>query len=566
MRRVVSLVSALVLSVGCSGGSPGTSGSPEDGEGGSSGGGQSGDTPSVTPASDCPVDDELLPARAVRLTATQYERSLKAAFGVTELGTELPEDAFHNDGIISFNTYSEVLTVTAGNLSSYREVAKSLAPKLVAKAKESHGCVFAKGDNACIDDFVKDFGERAYRRPLTSTELTKYRELFASSTMSWTADVGASQVIKAMLLSPWHLYRTEFGEKADNGRVQLTQSEIANEISFLITDGPADAELQKAAAVGDLHKADVRKAHVERLLNTAEGKGKTLELFSQLYGVNDVLTIGKSAAVFPDFTVKIREDMRNESKALIEASLSDESKGLVALFSATESKMSGRLARYYGLTSTAKDDEISTMKLPASRKGLLGLGAFAAVSSASDHTSTSKRGLYVFTRLLCSTVPTPPEGAASKANGKIFAPNMDYTQREHWDYALKTAPECTGCHGQFIPYGLGFEQFDAVGRDRPKEFGKTIDPKVSVKDVSSEIDGDYASSAEMVSKLIATETGSACFARHARGFLFGAAPGDADSCRNKALGKSLKSSGGNVRALLVQMVTNPSFVLRKAGN
>ncbi|MDX2019255.1 MAG: DUF1592 domain-containing protein [Deltaproteobacteria bacterium] len=554
MRRVVPLV--VSLSLGCGGSSTPMSGADDQGgEGGAP----------VAPAADCPVDEEVLPARALRLTASQYKRTLGVSFGMDESAIDLPADAFHNDGIVSFNTYADVLTVTAANFSSFKSVANATAPKLALQAKQQHACVFATADDECLNAFVGDFGKRAFRRPLASDEIDRYRELWKSSKATWSADVATNQVLRALLLSPWHLYRTEFGGNEVKGLVQLSAHELANELAYVLTDGPADEELMSLAEKGELSDAEVRRAQAIRLMSTPAGQAKTMDLFVQLYGLDDVLGTPKDVDKFPDFTAKVRLDMRDEARSLVKANLSDGGNGLAGIFDADEVEISGRLARFYGLTSPAADDAKALVKLPEHRRGLLGLGSFLSASSAVDHTSTTKRGLLVLTRFLCGTVPLPPEGAQSMA-GKIFAPNTDYTQREHWEFARKSAPECVSCHGQFIPYGLGFEQFDAVGRDRPTEFGKKIDSSVTVDGLADDVNGSYKDTAAMVAKLLTTETGNACFARHARGFLFGAPPGEADACRNQALGKTLKDEGSDVRELVLALVTNPSFVLRKAGN
>lgn len=529
-----------------------------DGQGGEDG------TP-VAPAADCPVDEEVLPARALRLTASQYRRTLGTSFGVQESTIDLPADAFHNDGIVSFNTYADVLTVTAANFSSFKDVANATAPKLLMQVKQQHACVFSTADDACIDTFIEDFGKRAFRRPLASAEVGRYRELWKSSKATWSADSATNQVLRALLLSPWHLYRTEFGGNENKGLVQLSGHELANELAYVLTDGPADEELMTLAESGELSDAEVRRQQAIRLMATPAGQTKAMDLFAQLYGLDDVLGTPKDVDKFPDFTAKVRVDMRDEARGLVQSNIFDGGQGLAGIFGADEVEMSGRLARFYGLTSSAADDAKARVKLPEHRRGLLGLGSFLSASSAVDHTSTSKRGLLVLTRFLCGNVPLPPEGAQNMA-GKITAPNTDYTQREHWEFARKSAPECVSCHGQFIPYGLGFEHFDAVGKDRPTEFGKKIDPSVTIDGLADDVNGTYKDTAALVAKLLSTESGNACFARHARGFLFAAAPGEADSCRNRALGKTLKDEGSDVRELVLALVTNPAFVLRKAGN
>ena len=112
--------------------------------------------------------------------------------------------------------------------------------------------------------------------------------------------------------------------------------------------------------------------------------------------------------------------------------------------------------------------------LPEQRRGLLGQGAVLAGLSDDTHTSPTHRGLFILEKLLCRTVPDPPAGAADQADGKITGPDPMATQREHFEFSRTKAPECAGCHGLFMPLGLGLERFDPIGRYRETEHVKTF--------------------------------------------------------------------------------------------
>jgi len=558
------LLGCLVGFTACQGGSPDGQ-SPVDEEG---------PAPPLNngPTADkaCGADEGLIPARALRLTARQYQRTLAETFALSMGADELPPDGFTNDGLVSFDTYSPGLGVSDAHALTFRKVATAVGDKLLPEVKQKHSCVIGSNPGSdCAGDFIRDYGARAFRRDLNDDELNRARGYFNESATKWGGEVAARLVLQALLISPSHIYRTEFGTKQSDAANLLTGSEVANQLAYVLTDGPPDEELMKKAREGALTDSEIRRSEAARLLDGAHGREKVAEFFNQFFDLEHINAVTKNAQAFPNFGPQLRADMLNESKALVQTSVFDDKRGLAALFAADTTRISGRLARHYGLDAAgAGDNDTKTVKLPPARRGILTHGSLLASTSPEDRTSTTERGVFISTRFLCRSIPSAPAGAQQQAGGKIYAPNEDFTQREHWEFALKTAPECTSCHGQFVPLGLGLENFDAVGRYRSKEFGKDIDTTVELAGFENELDGTYKDTAELVAKVISTDVGAACFMRHARGFLLAQQPegGAEASCRNKALGRFLLQNNMDLRATLLEMVASPAFVLRKREN
>ncbi|HXI58712.1 MAG TPA: DUF1595 domain-containing protein, partial [Polyangia bacterium] len=71
-------------------------------------------------------------------------------------------------------------------------------------------------DARCLDDFVRRFGARALRRPLTDDEVTFYRSVYGADT---TANAQAyADVIGVMLNAPQFLYFVEQGDTPVGGQ------------------------------------------------------------------------------------------------------------------------------------------------------------------------------------------------------------------------------------------------------------------------------------------------------------------------------------------------------------
>src|SRR5260370_20046807 len=64
---------------------------------------------------------------------------------------------------------------------------------------------------ACLTSFIRDFGLRTWRRPLTTSELDRYRKLGLGIGLA-NPGLALQYVTAALLQSPNFLYRVEVGE------------------------------------------------------------------------------------------------------------------------------------------------------------------------------------------------------------------------------------------------------------------------------------------------------------------------------------------------------------------
>jgi hypothetical protein len=103
---------------------------------------------------------------------------------------------------------------------------------------------------------------------------------------------------------------------------------------------------------------------------------------------------------------------------------------------------------------------------PANRKGVLTQSAVLTLTSNPTSTSPVKRGKWILENLLGDPPPPAPPNV----------PGLEVTKKEHGDLSLReqlelhrTNPSCASCHRVMDPLGLGFENFDAIGRWRDKD-------------------------------------------------------------------------------------------------
>ena len=147
-----------------------------------------------------------------------------------------------------------VLGFDARNWSDFQAASETLAAQVTA-TDAALAKVYSGTDAA---GFISTVGRRAYRRPLTSAEQATYMTLYnqGSSLMGTrsTFAKGASLVIRAMLQSPYFLYRTELGAKG----APLNGYEMAAKLSLWLrgTDPERRAAGLWRPGTGKLDTAD----------------------------------------------------------------------------------------------------------------------------------------------------------------------------------------------------------------------------------------------------------------------------------------------------------------------
>lgn len=431
------------------------------------------------PVADC--EDRPGPRLLRRLTHDEYARTIRDLLGVTG---ELPVAFAADEAVRGLTNDAAALKVSGLLASQYRESSEALAQKAVttqlARIVPCHGTPTA----ACADTFIAEFGGRAFRRPLTSDEILRYRALFREIAIEEDFVEAVRWTTTALLQSPHFLYRAELGARGTDGTFALTAWELATELSYLLWGTMPDAALFAAAADGSLATAEGLRSHVERLVADPRARETMDRFFDAWLQLDRLPNVPRDAQTYPELTPAVREAMRGEVSRVVGdlvargASLGD------ALTSRT-SFLTDALATYYGVPSPTGErdaDGFAATDLSSTPYGgLLGLGAVTTTHALPTGSSPIHRGKLVRERLLCQDLPLPP------ANLDTSPPAVDPTKSTRERYAEHAANrECRECHQLIDPIGFAFEHFDGAGRWRERDGAHAID-------ASGEIVGSLAS-------------------------------------------------------------------------
>jgi hypothetical protein len=467
--------------------------------------------PAGNPTELCGASEAGAPALR-RLTRRELENTLRDVFPVlgADWRSTLSADTVAESGFDNDNGQLLVSKQTARELA---DTAESIGSALSGSVVQVLPCAGSAPDASCAGQFLDGIGRRLFRRPLSEAERTTYLGFFDSA-LAATGDFAQAVgwLARGLIESPSFVYRRELG--VQQGAVkQLDQYEIASELAFTFSGaGPSD-ELLDRAARGELDSPEVLEQTARELLTTPRGQEVIQTFFDAYVGHSKVTAIAKSGVM--DFA-GLRDDMLEETRRFISEVIINRGGGVRELLTANITTPSGPLASFYEFPAPASD--YAVIERPAGRGvGLLAQGSVLATLSQPNGSSPTKRGLWVYKRLLCNVVPPVPPNIPELDPPQPGARTT--RQRYEEDHAQGS---CQGCHSQWDPIGFGFEHFDEAGRYRDSEGTLPIDSASHVNDDGQQL-FEFDGQEDLVTQLVEQPIVSQCLSGYVATFAFGEA-------------------------------------------
>jgi hypothetical protein len=439
---------------------------PDPGAGGG-GGGTTGAKPPEPPAG--ARDPGRVTVR--RLNQNEYDNTVRDLFG-TELR---PARTFLSDTSTNgFDNNGDLLSLSETHLDNYRRAAEQLANEAITTRKAAIVTCDTATGATCQKSFVTSFGERAFRRPLTTEEVNSYMALATKVTgLGATGDETIRTLIEAMLLSSNFLFRFEFDKDPTSTTPhEVNAWELASRLSYFIYGSMPDEGLFAAARSGALTRPDEITKQVTRMLADQKGRAFANNFAEQWMNSTTLEALEKDAKLFPMWTTPLAGSMRAEVRSFFDELVRD-NQPLETLMNADFAYVDDRLAKLYGMPAVGA--AMTRVKLTGTEKrgGLLTMAAPLTAHSRGNRTSPVERGRAVLAELLCSPPPAPPDDLALPSEDVIInAPTQRQFLEQH-----RVKPACAACHAEMDNIGLALENFDPIGAWRTTDRNVEIDPK-----------------------------------------------------------------------------------------
>ena len=493
---------ALVLATGCRGGSndepeagtddgDGDSGGSDDESGSDDGSNSGGGIPACDPS--------LVPDSVAlrRLTRGQYDNSvhdllrwalpneadaifegLAPSLAQIPADTRVPADGQHLGGFRRVDQAVQQQHVDAGYRVG-REVGLALTASPERIAAIAGDCAVdgdTGNDDACIDGFIRSFGERALRRPLLDDEVATYRAIYDGDGATQGTEAEAFvDAIAGLMIAPQFMYMVEHGEDAVpdlDGVFELSSWEVASRLSYHFWQTSPDDALRDAAADGSLMTEEGYAAQVDRLFADPRARAAVGDFYREWLWLDDVSELSGLVGT-PTYDAFVgetpvdeqtHENMVQEVVDMVTYYTFDTNGTLEDLLLSDRSfATTADVADIYGVPVW---DGGEPPTLPhTERAGLLGRAAL--LSNRSSVTRPIRKGVFIRTAVLCDLIPPPPPDV------DLTIPDFDgeMTTREIVEELTEQpGTSCAGCHTVLInPLGFATENFDALGRFRTEQ-------------------------------------------------------------------------------------------------
>jgi hypothetical protein len=400
---------------------------------------------------------------------------------------------------------------------------------------------------------VRTFGRRAFRRPLTPEEITRYKAVYTAGANGADFGSGLQLVITAMLESPNFLYLPERGDKtrAEKDALPLDPYEMAARLSYFLIASTPDDELSSAADAGALRTPEEVLAQGKRLLASDRARDSMASFFLQWLEIGDLTVAAKDAKLFPQFNPEVAAAMLAELASFSSRVTLEGDGKLATLLTAGYSYPAAPLGALYGVTGANGTAQVSFPK--GQRSGLLTLAGVMTLYAREDQTGPVGRGYLVADKLLCTTPAAPPNNVPPLPP---ISPTV--TTRERLEEHRKN-PACSACHAAFDGFGLTFEIYDAIGRYRTMESGKAID--ASGKDLPGGFT-DVKDATELLPQLAQDSDVRKCLVKQWFRYALGRVEIDQDKPTLDAAGAAFAKNDFVTRDLLLGLAASRNFRYR----
>jgi hypothetical protein len=408
-----------------------------------------------------------------RLSNVEYDATLRDL-----TGTELHfAEGFANEEAEGFDNIATALSMSPRQVEDYFAAALKVSADVFAKPALRDRIVTCTPDagTTCAETVIRDFGRRAFRRPLSADEsadlLSKYQEAL---TLGVDAMAALQHVVHIVLASPQFLYRIEYDPDLSNTAPHpLDGYELASRLSYALWSTMPDEALFAEAAAGALATPEALRAQVDRMLADPHSEMLAKNFAARWFGSKRLDEHVASPTVYPAYSAALAASMKQEMELYFSEFLNKDLP-YAEFLSADFNFVDGPLATLYGMAAPAQPGMVRVTDTTDKRKGLLGLAGFLTHTSRETRSSPIIRGKWILDAVWCTPL-TVPAGLIIEALEEPAEGSPPTTVRLQME-AHRVSPACSGCHDLMDPIGLALENFDSVGRYRAVyENGLAID-------------------------------------------------------------------------------------------
>ena len=319
-------------------------------------------------------------------------------------------------------------------------------------------------------EVVSSFIKRAWSRSASTLEIDRFMALFDQFRHDFdTFEETMQEVLATVLAHPEFLYLTQrIIENKDGGLSMIDDWELAKRLAVFLWSSIPDARLQKLAEQEKLKEPTILEAEVKRMLADSRSNRFVRHFVEQWLGLDGMESV---THVTDD---GLKDAMLTEPVAFFD-DLLKRNGSIFDFIHSDYALVNERLAKHYGIRDVLGSRFRKVSIGPhLNRGGLLTGSAVLAMNSDGKDSNPLKRGVWMLESILDDPPPPPPPNVPEVDLADPDIQKMTLKERiaDHRNDAA-----CYSCHARIDPWGIAFENYDALGSYRTKIKNEPLDSR-----------------------------------------------------------------------------------------
>ena len=329
---------------------------------------------------------------------------------------------------------------------------RELRQRLFGNLKIRDGDLVSRRPESDLKKQMAQFAGRAFRRPVSSSELEPYYEFAKEALHSSESLLKAIRAgYRAILSSHRFVYFNE-----DPGK--LDDHSIASRLSYFLWSCPPDEELFEQARKKRLSRPRILRAQVERMLNDPKADAFVKNFSDSWLELRDISFTTPDPKLYPEFDNILLRSMLDETRAFLKEMI-DENLSVTNVIDSDFTIVNERIAKHYGL-DFGIDTGLRKVALDSDhhRGGIVTQASVLKVTANGTTTSPIVRGVWLLERILGKHVPAPPDQVPAVEPDIRGAVSIRDQMDKH-----RSTESCMACHRMIDPPGFALENYDVIG-------------------------------------------------------------------------------------------------------
>jgi Protein of unknown function (DUF1592)/Protein of unknown function (DUF1588)/Protein of unknown function (DUF1595) len=494
-----------------------------------------------------------------RMQNWQYDNVMRDLLGVTTVTVGA------SSGLPSTQLYADFdgpMVPDAWRI--YNDVGSAIAKAVMANATMKAKFIACDpATSGCLMTTIQNFGKKAFRRPLTTAEVTRFMNLGTGTPTGTPAEV-AEATLYAFLVSPSFLTLPELDTTTMSGSsYQLNSYEVASRLSFMLWGSIPDDALMTEADNSRLTTAAQILTQANRMIAVRDKTTPLVTLFHRNWvqmnnNGQHWWNSDHDMTKFPIWNTTTSKTSLGTEMDNFFAEITFTNGQYKDLFLSPVGFINKDNAGIYGMSSTAT--ALTKVNLdPVQRPGFMTRAGFLASYSHFDMTAPILRGAFI-TIYMIGVNPGAPDPSFTM----LKAPAGTYpTVRDMTDALVNQSATCMGCHTAVVnPPGYVMENYDAVGawQTTDKLGNGAINPVATVNFGDGNVK-QISNAQQLMTEIAGIQKGRDMYSQSWVSFAYARQPNPQDQCVANDISTKL-GSGGPILNVLADLTQADSFRLR----